>query len=240
MEFTVETLSRISKAGVESLTLCAANAIFRRVELGALGEGRVLDASGRVGTFSSANNALWFGFGTKSIVRALAESSEGLACIGICSCLTEEFSSETSAKILRELFLLYHPPVELTPSLQQWISLLEASSGLFTSSHFGHTLYGLSRLCLTEDQPNIRYSSSTESIAAVLKELFDVSTGNTAKVHISGGADCAWIAAVAHWLLGLTITVHNETGDVIYRSGHWKTKIAQGTQVSIHYNLANI
>ena len=71
------------------------------------------------------NDALWFGFGIKHIVHTLSDSVEGLACIGICACLTEEFSSTVSARVLRELFLLYEPPADFTPALRQWATLVE-------------------------------------------------------------------------------------------------------------------
>ncbi|KAI9691943.1 MAG: hypothetical protein M1822_008016, partial [Bathelium mastoideum] len=96
--FTVDTLSRMSKAGVEALTVFASRALFQQVKLDARGERRLLDALEKLGVFSSRNNALWFGFGIKHLTRDLAETSEGLACVGICACLTEEYGHLTSAK----------------------------------------------------------------------------------------------------------------------------------------------
>jgi len=119
VEFTVETLSRLSRAGVEALTVVAGTAVSRHAKLNSIGEKRLQDALRRARTFSSKNQALYFGFGIKGLMRTFSETQEGLSCVGICSCLTEEFSTEMSAKILLELFLLYQPPEELVPSLYQ-------------------------------------------------------------------------------------------------------------------------
>jgi hypothetical protein len=219
VEYTVETLSRISRAGVEALTLHAASAIFSNARLASSGEIRLLDALKRVKTFSSGNNTLWFGFGIKSIVRSLSESQQGLICIGICATLTEEFSTRTSAKILKELFLLYNPPEELIPSLQQWQCLVESCSGIVASSDFGHILSGLTRLYLLDGKSNLCSNSEPCSIAKVLKGLFDVSCGNPQKIRIAGGLDCAWFAAVSYWLFGLSVLMEDADGNPVYRPG---------------------
>lgn len=207
VEFTVETLLRISKAGVDALTIYAATAVFRHATLASPGEIRLLDALKRVGVFSFRNDALWFGFGVKSMIRNLSETNHGLSCVGICSCLTEEFSTHMSAKILKELFLLYHPSEEIAPSLQQWHNLVQSCSGVLSSSDFGHTLHGIARVCLRDGQSNMRTSAAPESISKVLKGLFDVSNSTTQRVRVTGGADCAWFAAVAHWRLVLSVTI---------------------------------
>ena len=78
--FTVDTISRLSKAGVEALTIYAATAMFRQSNIGELGEQRVLEALQLSRAFASYNNALWFGFGVKHLARSLAESREGVFC----------------------------------------------------------------------------------------------------------------------------------------------------------------
>ncbi|OCK75057.1 hypothetical protein K432DRAFT_309408, partial [Lepidopterella palustris CBS 459.81] len=236
VEFTIDTLSRLSRAGVEALTVVAGTAVSRHARLDSLGEKRLQDALRRAGTFSSKNEALYFGFGIKSLIRILSETQEGLSCVGICSCLTEEFSTETSAKILRELFLLYQPPEELIPSLQQWYLLVQACSGIVTSSDFGNTLFGIARLCLPDDgQRKLCSSSAANCIAKALKGLLDVSSGKTQRIRITGGADCAWLAATAHWLLGLDVTVEDGSGNLVYRPGRTKSSTTKGSQVIICY-----
>ncbi|CVL07389.1 uncharacterized protein FMAN_16245 [Fusarium mangiferae] len=116
--FSVDVLSRLSKAGVEALTIYAARAIFTNIRLGEVGERRLNDVLEAAKAFPSISNILWFGFGVKHTIRSMQESSEGLACLGICASLTEQYSTVIAAKVLRELFLLYSPPADLTPTLR--------------------------------------------------------------------------------------------------------------------------
>jgi hypothetical protein len=152
--------------------------------------------------------------------------------------MTEEFSASTAAKILRELCALYDPPEELNPSLRQWRALVEACGGAVSRSNFGLILSELARMCLLDSHRNLRSSSAPENIAKVLKGLFDVSNSVIERLHISGGADCAWLAAVAHWLLGLRVTVEDQFGNVIYRPGNFKSTTVQDSQVIICYGTA--
>ncbi|KAF5969139.1 hypothetical protein FBULB1_10392 [Fusarium bulbicola] len=205
--FSVDVLSRLSKAGVEAFTIYAARAIFSNVKIGPNGELRLRQALDKLSAFPSFDKVLWFGFGVKHIIWSMQESTEGLNCLGICACLTEGYSTTVAAKIIRELFLLYDPPTELRPALRQWAALIDTSRGLLASSEFGLVLHGLTKLCLQDGQINIRSSGSPKDIALVLKEVFEVSAGRLDRLFLSGGADCAWIASVAHWLLDLRVEV---------------------------------
>ncbi|KAF5602653.1 hypothetical protein FPCIR_1773 [Fusarium pseudocircinatum] len=215
--FSVDVLSRLSKAGVEAFTIYAARAIFSNVKLGRNGEMRLHSALDKLSAFPSFGKALWFGFGVKHIIWSMQESAEGLNCLGICACLIEGYSTYAAAKIIRELFLLYNPPAELTPALRQWVALVETSGGLLASSEFGLVLHGLTKLCLMEDLPRLPSPGSPRDVAFVLKEIFEVSVGRLDRLFLSGGADCAWIAAVAHWLLDLRVEVQDENGTIVYR-----------------------
>ncbi|KAI3583978.1 hypothetical protein IWW34DRAFT_901915 [Fusarium oxysporum f. sp. albedinis] len=215
--FSVDVLSRLSRAGIEGFTICAARAIFSNVKIGPNGELRLHRALDKISAFPSFGKALWFGFGVKHIIWTLQESTEGLNCLSICACLTEGYPTIVSAKIIRELFLLYNPPAELTPALKQWFALVESSGGLLASSEFGLVLHGLTKLCLRDGQPNLRGHGSPKDIALVLKQVFEVSAGHLDRLFLSGGADCAWIATVAHWLLDLRVEVQDQDGTIIYR-----------------------
>lgn len=140
-------------------------------------------------SFPLVNKALWFGFGVKHVIRSMQESAEGLACLGICACLTEEFSTVLAAKVMRELFLLYNPPAELTPALRQWAALVETSQGLLAPTEFGLVLHGLTRFCLRDSVLNLRGCSPPKDIAVILKGVFDVSTGLLDRLFLTGGPD---------------------------------------------------
>jgi hypothetical protein len=239
VEFTVQSLSRLSSAGIEALTIYAARAVFHQVKLDLLGEQRVISAVQATQAFPSYNDALWFGFGIKHVVRSLSESQQGVACIGLCACMTEEFSASVSARVLKELLELYGPPAELSPSLRQWLALVESCEGVVAKTNFGIILSELSRICLLNGQSNLRTGSAPKNIAKVLRGLFDVSQGVVEQINIAGGADCAWLAAVAHWLLGLRVVVEDQLGNVVYRPGNLKSTMAQEPQVIIRFGTAD-
>ncbi|KAH7199421.1 hypothetical protein DER44DRAFT_871857 [Fusarium oxysporum] len=227
--FSVDVLSRLSKAGIEAFTIYAARAIFSNVKLGPSGELRLHRALDKLSAFPSFGKALWFGFG----------STEGLNCLGICACLTEGYSTIVAAKVIRELFLLYGPPAELTPALRQWVALVESSGGLLASSEFGLVLHGLTKLCLGDGQCKLQGSGSPEDIALVLKQVFEVSAGRLDRLFLSGGMDCAWIAAVAYWLLDLRVEVQDQDGTIIYRPDGTQNRYSPEAQVIITYHLGH-
>lgn len=235
VKFSVDVLSRLSKAGVETFTVYAARAIFSNVKLGPNGELRLHRALDTLGAFPSFGKALWFGFGVKHIIWSMQESAEGLNCIGICACLAEGYSTLVAAKVVRELFLLYNPPAELTPALRQWVALVESSAGLLASSEFGLVLHGLTKLFIEDGHFSLRCSGSPKDIALVLKEVFEVSAGRLDRLFLSGGADCAWIASVAHWLLDLRVEVQDQDGTIIYRPDGTRSESSLDSQVIITY-----
>jgi hypothetical protein len=237
---TIQGISRLSQAGIEALTVLAARGIFLQVRLGAIGQGRIEKAVKSIQVFPSMNSALWFGFGVKHVVRNLSESAEGLACIGICSCLTEEFSASVSAQIIAELFRLYKPPDDLTPALGQWTALINACQGVVAVTEFGIILSSVAKIFLLDGTPNLVKASRPEAIAKVLQGLFEVSLGSKNTIVITGGADCAWFAAVAHWLLELSVQVVNGQGEVLYRPGYVKEASIESVQVTICYERTSI
>ncbi|KAJ9421169.1 amino acid permease-domain-containing protein [Fusarium oxysporum] len=223
--FSVDVLSRLSRAGIEGFTICAARAIFSNVKIGPNGELRLHRALDKISAFPSFGKALWFGFGVKHIIWTLQESTEGLNCLSICACLTEGYPTIVAAKIIRELFLLYNPPAELTPALRQWFALVESSGGLLASSEFGLVLHGLTKLCLRDGQHNLRGHGSPKDIALVLKQVFEVSAGRLDRLFLS----------VAHWLLDLRVEVQDQDGTIIYRPDGTRSESSLDSQVIITY-----
>lgn len=103
-----------------------------------------------------------------------------------------------------------------------------------TTSDFSNTLFGIARLYLPDNGRRKLYSSSAaDCIAKVLKGLLDVSSGKTQSIMITGGADCAWLAATAHWLLGLDVALKDRSGNLLYRPSRTKSTETKGPQVII-------
>ena len=216
VSFSVELLVRLSSGGVESLTVVAAQALFVRLKLSSKGEGRLQEAVRCLRAFSSFNTALWFGFGVKHIVRQLAETSEGLNCIAVCAALQEFYSTTDTARILQEVLASHGPPDRVKPSLGQWIHLTEVCGGALASTAFGQCLSNISNLYLPDGGSEMRLRSQPSAIANALDGLIAVSNGSIERVQFVGGADCAWIAAFAIWLLELPVQIIDVHGENLY------------------------
>ena len=236
VNFTIDSLARMSKAGIEALTVCAAEAVFARLRLGPTGEIRVHQAVTKLKAFSSFSNALWFGYGVKHDIRKLAESSEGLNCIAMCAALSEEYSSVDSAKILRELFIHCNGPTELTPSLRQWINLIEACEEVLAPTDFGVAVHNLTRLCLPDGVSDLRACSDHKAIAKALEGIIMVPNRSIESIQLIRGADCGWIAAISHWLLELWVEIRDSSGEVLFPSSSTETRRTGDPQVVVIYH----
>jgi len=123
-----------------------------------------------------------------------------------------------------------------TETSTDYIFVSTACAGVVSSTEFGLIVSKLARLCLRNGSTNLRTCSKPKELAKVLKGLFDVSNGTITKIHIAGGADCAWLAAVALWLLELSVQVQDPTGEIIYRPGTTRTTDADDAQVILRYD----
>ena len=218
VSFAVEFLVRLSNGGIETLTVIAAETVLAKMKLGPIGEKRAFEAVGQLKAFSSFNKFLQFGFGAKHAIRQLAESSEGLNCIVMCSALLEFYSAFDAAKILRQLLVSLNPPGRLTPSLKQWIALIEACGGAFATSDFGALLHTISGPILPDGSSELRTPSDPQAVADALNKLIAVSNHSLNFVQFVGGADCGFIAAFSAWLLNLPVHVKTAAGHSIFTS----------------------
>jgi hypothetical protein len=85
LTFSVEVLSRFSKAGVEMVTIAMGQALFARFNIKPDAQRRFSEAISKLKAVSSYGDILWFGFGVKHVIRTLAETEQGIACAGICA-----------------------------------------------------------------------------------------------------------------------------------------------------------
>ncbi|KAI1171886.1 hypothetical protein F4777DRAFT_27836 [Nemania sp. FL0916] len=223
VNLTVGVLSRLSRARLEAITYHAALLIFRPAELSDQGQIRVYDAIKKTESFPSLNKALWFGFGIKHIIHDFAESREGLACVGMCAALNEYFNIHSSSGIISELWKMKKLPQDYTPALHQWSALIEACSGVLSATEFplilGQILNQYHRNVLGTVRTS-RTASSSESVAEVLHTVFEASKRDITEVHITGNRDCAWVAAVVHWLLKMEVEIIDDSGTICWASSH--------------------
>ena len=173
--------------------------------------------------FRSLNDALWFGVGTRHLLRDLARTDQGTLCIGICASLSSSYTESMAAEILTEMVSVSKAPVELTPSILEWKNLVHGVNGALHLSQFprhAERLMGLFptiRPCTDTDSSGPTCSSSS-SLATALLAIGDVTRGAVEAITIAGGADAGWLAAVCEWLFGLKVQILREDGSVLYGS----------------------
>ncbi|KAB8269947.1 hypothetical protein BDV30DRAFT_229418 [Aspergillus minisclerotigenes] len=217
---SVEILSRLSQAEVQPLTFAVGQAIFSRFQLPPSTQLKIHTVLRNHKPFSSFSNMLWFGFGIKHVVRSLVESEQGMTCVALCGGLSVAYDRFYCAQVLRSMAHIQGAPKDLSPSIAQWSNLVDTCSGTLRSSDFPNIVEGFSRLWYNGEGPDAwkrHGATSPHDLGKALSTLADISSGALQSATFVGGADCAWVAAIAEWVLGLTIEVFNAgTGDCLY------------------------
>jgi hypothetical protein len=108
---------------------------------------------------------------------------------------------------------LNHVPGELSPSLAQWNQIVGSCAGCLANSEFSNVIHRYN----TVIDPGRRESSKfaiLKTSGRALHALEIISLGRMESITLAGGHGCGWLAAVAEWLLGLSVTVEYEDGSV--------------------------
>jgi hypothetical protein len=134
-----------------------------------------------------------------------------------------------AVEILLEMARLVKIDGQYMPSSQSWKDLLNACAGTLSTSRFpklaehlmhsageDHRLGAYGRYDVSPTQ--LRTCSSPQKIAAALSELSQVSRNVLKSVTIVGGSDAAWLAALAEFLLGLSVRLTTTNGVLLYRN----------------------
>lgn len=222
--FSLGVLSRLSQAGIEPFTLAVGQAIFLRFPLPPETQQKIHETLANLKPFSSYGNVLWFGFGIKHVARLLAESEQGIACIALCGSLSVSYDKFYCAQVLRSMTQIQSAPGNLSPSISQWSSLVDVCSGTLVSSEFPNIVEGFCRLWYdyqNEHVWKIRTATPPHALGKALSTIAAVASGELHSVTFVGGVDCAWIAAIAEWVLRLTVEVQDtKTGRCLYQKIH--------------------
>ncbi|KFY87162.1 hypothetical protein V500_07137 [Pseudogymnoascus sp. VKM F-4518 (FW-2643)] len=221
VNFTVEILARLSKAGVEPITAAMGQAIFAGFNLDPDGQKKFSDTISRLKAFSSYGDIMWFGFGVKHIVRTLSETEQGTTCAAICACLSVSYDTFYCSKVLKAMADQQKAPNSLMPSISQWAALTNICSGAVSGSRFPQLVEAYSRLTqsfLGDTRHALQETTSANALAGALLELAKVSSGTVRSVTFIGGVDCGWLAALAQWLLCLRVDIVAADGSVLYSS----------------------
>jgi hypothetical protein len=225
---TVGVLSRVSAAGVDPYTVVVGQQLGAQFQLTSAGRWNIQEALNKLQSYRALGVALWFGFGVNHLVRIMGRTEEGQLCLALCASLSECYDITVAAEILIEMVNTSRAPASLRPSILEWKSLLEASSGLLSTSTFAElaerymNLHPSSRgLSYESLQGSItgRGCSSPESVARALLAIGQVTRGDLTSITIIGGSDAGWLAAFSEWHFQLSVKIiHGDTGEVLHCS----------------------
>lgn len=90
---SVGVLGRLSKAGLEPITVAIAQAMSMSLQVGVHGERKLAEAMSSLKSFSSFGDAIFFGIGVRHILRTLVQTSQGASSVAMVAALTEGHST---------------------------------------------------------------------------------------------------------------------------------------------------
>src|SRR5205085_10808250 len=127
------------------------------------------------------------------------------------------YDTNFASKVLRHLCNVRGAPSKLTPSLRQWRALVNICAGSLAESQFPCLLIGFERLLnLQLRVQGCPSPPDPETLARAISILGELSRGTLVTATFAGGLDCAWIAALAQWLLCLSVEIIDQAGSCIY------------------------
>lgn len=231
-------LQRFAGSGIQPVTYGAGLALASCFRMSQGGRQRMDQTMRSLRGVPGLDKILWFGFGHQSFVKMMGDNQLGLNCVALCSCLTEVHSEETAARVLQGLWELNNFPENYEPSHTQYLALVKACSGVVARSGFGRGLdamtgHGrwLSRRDLFPWQ-QLKASNAID-IAKALKALFQITRAEVESITLLGQHECAFMAALAHWLFDLAIYIEDDTGEVLFKS--YEDLSRAGAQVIVIY-----
>lgn len=210
-------LQRFASAGVQPATYGAGLALASQLQLDRVGNQRMHNALDNLPGSSGFGNLLWFGFGIRSFVRVMGDTQLGVNCVALCSTLVELHGEDASAWILEELWKLHAYPQQYLPSHAQFTALVRACSGVLAKTSFSGTADRMLGQDMDGRHPAVMpFIANVEDIAKAMQGIFNISRGAVSRISITGGLECAFIAALAQWLFNLKVYVEDEAGRLVY------------------------
>ncbi|KAJ0414778.1 hypothetical protein BJY00DRAFT_294449 [Aspergillus carlsbadensis] len=214
MQFSasIAVLSRLSSAGLESLTVAFGQAMCTRIPLGPHGEKFLMESLNKLQAFSTFGDLVWFGVGVRHVLRDVVQTAEGASLVALCAALGETYTNSVAALILYEMAKELKAPTELSPSITQWEALVATSSCTFRETTFSLRiekllkLAGLSGPSFPRDTGGAwSHPGHPQDIARCIVALGDIMRGTVEQITIHGGPASCWLATYASLILGLRV-----------------------------------
>ncbi|KAF2008662.1 hypothetical protein BU24DRAFT_429239 [Aaosphaeria arxii CBS 175.79] len=225
---SIAVLSRLAKAGIDTLTVAFGQAMCTQIPIGSHGEKVLAESMKGLTAKSFASDLLWFGVGVRHILHELVQTSQGCSLVALCAALTESHTISVSALVLYELAKECGGPRELAPSLEQWEALVRVAASVFNGSTLGLRISQIARLSVNKSPWTANSPTSHPvDLAKVLLAIGQVVHGNVQSVSVYGDSCCSWIAAWADFVLGLRVLVRHPDGHVVHANYNVKQTFAQ-------------
>lgn len=170
------------------------------------------DALNRLVSYRGIGDALWFGFGLRSLARTLGATASGRSLLALCAALGECFHEDFAASVLNHMVLAYNPPSRFVPSLNEWQQLVKACTGILAQSKFPILVDAFMRLAprrsrLREALESRRCGRLLEiecppprDMATILLALGMLVRNEYESITIDGGLGASWVAAIGEWM----------------------------------------
>lgn len=234
---SLAVMQRHASCGIQPVTYGAGLALASRFNPSPKGRERMDNALQNLEVFPGFDKVLYFGFGVQSFVRLLAQRQIGVNCIALCSCLVDTHNEELSARVLQELWDIQDFPNDYKPSYAQFLALVKACAGVITGTTFGETVSVMLGEGRKKGLSLTKGASGAQDIAKALNGLFQISRGVVENITIIGGLDCAFIAALAHWIFSFS-THEDIEGNLVFMGGESEklNMVTENTaQVTVRY-----
>ena len=189
----------MSHGVVDPFTVAVGQAIAAKFQMSTLNIHRMGEAIKNLRCVPSIDKTLWFGFGINHIVRSMTHTTEGSTCLMLCSALSETRSMILSARVMYELTVTYSSSspeaARLTPSLQQWESLVKVSADCLTATPFETVVDQLVNLIHPRQNVSLKGDhrhlvENPQDVAKVLNALGKLSLGQITTLTVSEDDDC--------------------------------------------------
>jgi hypothetical protein len=218
ISFSLGVLSRFSAASVDAYTVTVGHFVGSNFELSQAGRHNIESSLSNLRSFGGYGDVLWFGFGIQHLLRTLAATEQGATLVALCAALSETFPDDFSAEILSNM-AKSSANLKIVPALTEWRSLVRSCAGVFASSTFPLRAEALMRMQIQRGYKGIRSpNANAADTAAALLGIGKVSCGTWTSISIHGPGEAGWLAALAEWLFGLTVTITDENGTLKYTS----------------------
>lgn len=220
VQFSFNVLARYSKAGIDPLTVAAGQAACTSLQIPWKAQEEILERMSKLPCMALYGGVAWFGFGLRHALLDLTDRDGGLACLTLCGCLAESFSAFYGAQVLHAFCRQQNMSSALLPGIRNWHALLKPCAGIFASSKFPNLIHGFACLLATPAPYGMRAYEATapDALAKALIQLNRLASKHLENITITGGIDCAWLAAFAEFVLGLRIEIVTRDGAQEYCS----------------------